>query len=138
MRLLTLPIVFILYCCKNNSASLGIAKIQLDSTKLYGRWTILDALRNNRPTQTITGAIFDIQPNQLTHNLLGTDIEYQYQIKDSTLLASDQTMYRIEYLNDSLLIINTLIQNHKFKMSLKKLPEQTPELTESDTLKQMQ
>ncbi len=117
---------------------MDIQKVLLDSTKLYGRWTILDALRNNRPTQTITGAIFFIQPSQLTHNLLGTENVYQYQIKDSTLQASDQTYYKIEYLNDSLLIINTLIQNHRFKMSLKKLPEQTLELTESDTLKQLQ
>ena len=135
---MTLAIVCTLYCCKNNSISIDIQKVLLDSTKLYGRWTSLDALRNNRPTQTITGAIFDIQPSQLTHNLLGTENVYQYQIKDSTLQASDQTYYKIEYLNDSLLIINTLIQNHRFKMSLKKLPEQTLELTESDTLKQLQ
>lgn len=137
MRLLALAVFFMFYNCKNKQVLTEVVKPLLDTTKLYGRWMILDALRNNRPTQTINGAIFEINGNHIVHNLMGGENAYQFKIKDSTLHASDQTNYNIEYLNDSLLIINTMIQNYKFRMSLKKQPGHILELTESDTAKQL-
>ncbi len=133
MRLIALAVFVILYSCKHYSTSAELPANPLDTSKLYGRWMVIDALRNNRPTQTITGAVFALESNQISHNLSGTENLSQFDLKDSTLYASDQTQYKIEYLNDSLLILYTLIQNNKFRMSLKKLPDYSSELTESDT-----
>lgn len=97
-----------------------LEKNQLNKEQLYGQWMIQDAMRNNRPTQTVNGAVVIVDSLLIKHNIFGSDGEFTYQVKDSVITTSDQSMFKVEFLNDTLLMMNTLIQNYKFRFSLKK------------------
>ncbi|MEP7269783.1 MAG: hypothetical protein ABI844_19360 [Saprospiraceae bacterium] len=121
MRVMLFCFGILLIQCKNQDSK-SIHQTQSISRDLInGNWTVTNAIRNNRPTQTINGAIFTISEGKMTHNLYGIDKTYDFTMVDSTLLASDQTKYKIEFLTDSILVINTVLQTFHFKMSLKRI-----------------
>jgi hypothetical protein len=117
-RVVLLVSLFSISACKSKKNA--TEKTQINPDQLYGHWLIQDAMRNNRPTQTINGAVFLIDSVVVRHNIFGGDAEYVYQITDSAITTSDQIKYNVEFLNDTLMYMNALIQNYKFRFSLKK------------------
>ena len=110
-------------------------KKQLSKDQLFGHWIIQDAIRNNRPTQTINGAVFIIDSVQISHNIFGQDNQFLYQIADSSITTADQTIFNVEFLNDSLLMMNAYIQQYKFRFALKK--QYHHESHQADSLSEM-
>ena len=115
-------------CCKQEAPA-----VVYDSTKVEGNWLVTEALRNNKHTQTLNGAEFNISKDHLTHNLYGADSSYLIQWGQGYIYAPRDT-FRIESIVDSFMVLQVLLQQHNFKFSLKKQTDQTEISNEIDTV----
>lgn len=97
-----------------------------DSKKIEGRWIITEALRKNRATQTLDGAILSITHDQMTHNFYGSDTTMNITWGSNYMLV-DTTHFKIEGYLDSLLILSFNVQKYPFRLTLKKLKENQTE-----------
>ena len=77
-------------------------------------WLVTEALRNNKHTQTLNGAEFNISKDHLTHNLYGADSSYLIQWGQGYIYAPRDT-FRIESIVDSFMVLQVLLQRHNFK-----------------------
>lgn len=118
-------------------ASIGckheVPVVAFDSTSIEGNWLVTEALRNNKHTQTLNGAEFNISRDHLTHNLYGADSSYQIQWGQGYIYSPHDT-FHIESIVDSFMVLQVLLQRHNFKFSLKKQTNQTEISNEVDTL----
>jgi hypothetical protein len=119
MRIRLLIIALTILSCKQE-------KPPFDSKKIEGRWIITEALRKNRATQTLDGAILSISHEQLTHNFYGTDTTMQITWGSDYMLV-DTTHFKIEGYLDSLLILSFNVKQYPFRLTLKKLNENQTE-----------
>ncbi len=90
-----------------------------DKNKVKGTWVVTEAIRNNKVTQTVNGAVFTISETQLTHNLYGADSSYKITWSREAILAGPAA-YTVEAAQDSLLVLATILHNFPFRLSLKK------------------
>lgn len=98
---------------------------ELDTTKLQGKWELTSALRNNHPTETLTGTYYFFNGDSVTTNLTpgGQDRSFLFESSGRTIRLKDQTefmSFEIDSLSDSLLQMQTEIRGVKFQLSLKK------------------
>jgi len=113
MRSLPFLVMIILTGCKSEPPT-------YEKNKILGRWMVIEAHRNNRPTQTVNGAIFSISNQELQHNLYGADSTYAITWGKEAILTSVSS-YTIESQQDSMLVLFTTLQEYPFRLSLKKI-----------------
>ncbi len=119
MRLVFIGLMVAFFSCKNDPT---LITPPFDSSLIAGRWVITDAMRKNRTTQTINGAILEISDTTLTHNMYGQDSTYSITWGSNYLISSKDTFF-IEKNLDSLLILKCVLLRHPFRLSLKRLKE---------------
>lgn len=117
MRLVYLCLIILLFGCKSDPPIPAF-----DGSKIAGRWIITDAVRKNRSTQTINGAIFEISDTTLVHNMYGQDSTFKISWGPHSMITATDTFF-IETNLDSLLILTCVLQRFPFRLSLKKLKE---------------
>ena len=90
---------------------------ELVKAKVIGRWTVNNALRNNRNTQTLNGAVMDISETQLIHNFYGIDSTYTISWKGQKIVANHDT-FTIDVVQDSVMVVRVRLSNYNFKLSM--------------------
>ncbi len=125
MRYVCVCLVIFFVACKNGPPPVP----PFDGSKIEGRWIIVDAIRKNRNTQTINGAIFDISDTSLTHNLFGQDSTSKITWGPSSMITPTDTFY-IDSSLDSILVLKCVLQRLPLRLSLKKINEALGEAIE--------
>lgn len=91
---------------------------------LQGRWELVEAKRNNRPTESLTELYFLFQNDGTVEtNLSGAVESGAYRLDDQTIEQRNTSMdtdYLIQSLTDSLLVLRTRLSNQNFEFSLRK------------------
>lgn len=99
----------------------------LTARQLAGRWEIDEALRNGRPTESLSGLYFRFGPeDRLVTNLNGREETGQYELEDNTVQQTGTTMdvvYQIESITDSTLTLRTQISQYDFRFDLRKVAD---------------
>ena len=119
MRIIIFGFILISIGCKNDVPP-------FDAKTIEGRWMITEAMRKNRQTQTLDGAILSISQTQLTHNFYGTDTTLDITWGSNYMLA-DTNKYIIEAHLDSLLILKVNLQKFPFRITCKRLNDNQTE-----------
>ena len=104
-------------CKKDADATAGL---------LLGRWELQEGFRNRQLSESLAGLFFEFG----TEGQMSTNLPLMDASVNSTFTADPEKIvqrqgeleveYRIESLNDSLLIINTKLRNYDFRFVLKK------------------
>ncbi|MFT4761267.1 MAG: hypothetical protein ACI9XO_000777 [Paraglaciecola sp.] len=91
---------------------------------LQGRWDLLEAYRNGKKTETLTGTFFEFTPeNKLTYNLAGSREAVTYELDGQTLTPIDsrqKVTFAIEELDGEKLTLSMMMRNTPFKFILTK------------------
>jgi hypothetical protein len=127
MRIYTLVSVLLLFgctACQNDSS--GESQSDTDATiqMLQGRWELLGATRNGKPTESLDGAFFEFMENgKLASNLGGSREEMQYEVQGKTIQQRGGRMdadFQIDMLIDTLLVLDLVLNSTPFKLRLGK------------------
>lgn len=117
--LLLLVFSLLLAACADESSDERVDQ----RTLLQGRWEIIQALRDEQPTETLSGAYFEFRPNdKMVSNLAGTE-EVRYELKDNTITqveGRNPLRFGIQSISDSLLVLQMDIRGSDFKLTLQK------------------
>jgi hypothetical protein len=96
---------------------------------ILGRWEIVEALRNGRPTETLTGAYMEFYDGgRMVSNIAGAPEESPFSVNGTTLSSKSERMavdYDIQYLGDSSMVLKATIRDIPFQFTLTR-PPQTP------------
>ena len=96
----------------------------VDISLLEGKWLIVNAKRNAKPTTTLNEAYFVFNNNSTMHtNFMGEEIEGSYHISGNVINQETPThegdlSYEILSLSRDSLILSSEIMNHKFEFYL--------------------
>jgi hypothetical protein len=111
-----------LTACQNDAPGEGESDTDQTLLLLQGRWELLDATRNGKPTESLDGAFFEfMSEGKLASNLGGSREEMQYELRGNTILQRGGRMeaeYQIETLADTLLVLDLVLNNTPFKLRL--------------------
>lgn len=90
--------------------------------QILGRWEIREALRNGRPTETLTGAFMEFLPEgRMISNLGGEPEEADYSLSGVILSSKSERLpadYTIQYLGDSSMVLSFIAREIPFQFSL--------------------
>jgi hypothetical protein len=91
---------------------------------LLGRWELVEAFRNGRPTSSLENLFFEFQDEgRMITNLLGEEESATYQLSKTELRQRDSQIdvnYAIEELTDSTLMLSTQLRGYAFRFVLRK------------------
>jgi len=95
----------------------------IDPDLLSGKWLIVNAKRNAKPTTTLNEAYFIFgEDNNMVTNFTGQDISASYQVISDIITHSgnghDDQNYKILSLSRDSLILSTQIMKHDFEFFL--------------------
>lgn len=98
---------------------------QLQRDHLNGRWVLVSAARDDRPTETLEGVYFQFSPDDTmqTNLPIGPETPMPFQVSKGTLTQQypSQTIeYNIRSLNDSSLTLAMEMRGMLFVLNLKK------------------
>ncbi len=85
-----LALVFV-FSCKTD--------IAIDNSDLIGKWDIVEAQRNDKPTGTLKDGYFEFLDNgEFVTNITGIAVSKNYELNNSTIVetSGDNSKYRIE------------------------------------------
>lgn len=103
-----------------------------EPSSLIGRWEVVQATRNNRPTSTLKDAFFDFKSDSImVTNILREQMEFIYH-REGDLIAQKGPMpieYKLVELMEDSLVLTSTINNYYFEFFLKRHPH-------ADSLKQ--
>ena len=89
---------------------------------ILGRWEIKEAIRNGRPTETLTGAFMEFFPKgRMISNVAGAPEESAYTIQGNVLSSKSERLpadYTIQYLGDSSMVLKFIVRDIPFQFSL--------------------
>ncbi len=100
---------------------------------LRGRWEIVSAERNNKPTESLANLYFEFLSGNLLHTNMtptGTDTQGSYELKDDVLEQTTpelSAIYTIKELSDSILYLETRLHGTFFEFNLRRAADQVPE-----------
>ncbi|MEZ4983998.1 MAG: hypothetical protein R2795_02990 [Saprospiraceae bacterium] len=107
---LTLPVLVLSSCTDEDETR----------SKLEGRWEVKEAFRNEKQTEMLQGLFFDFQPEgQLLSNLTGMEEKSTYALDGKFIQqrgGAIEADYKIETLEDTILVVTTTIRDKRFKM----------------------
>ena len=96
----------------------------IDTSLLPGKWFIVNAKRNAKPTTTLNEAYFVFNNNSTMYtNFMGEEMEGAYQIEGNVISQETPThegdlSYKILSLSKDSLILSSEIMDHKFEFYL--------------------
>lgn len=94
---------------------------------IIGRWEIVEAIRNGRPTETLTGAYMEFFSNgRMVSNIAGAEEESPFSVNGATLTSKSERMavdYDIQYLGDSSMVLKAIIRDIPFQFTLARFAE---------------
>ena len=94
--------------------------------QILGRWEIKEALRNGRPTETLTGTFMEFFPKgRMLSNIGGLQEESAFSIDGNVISSQSQRLpadYTIQYAGDSTLVLQFVLREVPFQLSLAKVP----------------
>ena len=99
---------------------------QLDKNLLTGRWEIVQAWRNGRPTETLAGTFYEFDENgTMRTNLTASGVEEESKFEvDGLKIEQKSSPEKVEYtvseLSDSVLTLSMKIKNFPFQIQLSK------------------
>lgn len=113
--LLSIAVCFLL-CCTNSVEKEG----------LLGAWEIVSAQRNGKPTETLNGAYFEFDENDLlTTNLLGREESspFEFNVERSQIIqrGSSNLNFGIAKFSDDELQLETTIRDIPFTIVLRRI-----------------
>jgi len=124
--LLLLIFSLLLGACINEPPADKVDKKEL----LEGRWEIIQALRDEQPTETLSGAYLEFRPgDKMVSNLAGTE-EVRYELNDNTITqveGRNPLSFGIQSISDSLLVLQMDIRGSGFQLTLQKAPATSEE-----------
>lgn len=89
---------------------------------ILGRWEIREAIRNGRPTETLTGAFMEFYSDgHMVSNIAGPPEESPFSVSGATLTSKSERMaveYAIQYLGDSSMVLKAVIRDIPFQFTL--------------------
>jgi len=95
--------------------------------QILGRWEIREALRNGRPTETLTGAFMEFSPEgEMLTNFAGFQDKTTYAVEDNVISSHSERMpadFTIQYVGDSSLVLKFVLREIPFQFSMIKPPE---------------
>ena len=98
---------------------------------ILGRWEVKEALRNGRPTETLTGAFMEFLPKgRMVSNIGGSPEESAYSMEENVITSHSQRLpadFTIQYLGDSSLVLQFVLRDIPFQFTLSRVPEQPGE-----------
>jgi hypothetical protein len=107
--------------CKSDSKDTNYGEL------IIGRWEIVEALRNGRPTETLTGAFLEFLPKgRMNSNIGGMQGESAYTIEGNVISSKSERLpvdYNILHLGDSSLVLKFALREMPFQISLVRAPE---------------
>ncbi len=92
-----------------------------DTSLLSGKWLIVDARRNAKPTTTLNEAFFVFNSDStMQTNFTGEELDGRYSIEGSVIQqdTEDNYTYTIQNLSKDTLILSTEIQKYNFELLL--------------------
>ncbi len=92
---------------------------------ITGRWTLTEAQRNNRVTESLASLYFIFrEEGTMETNLLGTEEMYFYTVSPTEIIQKgprmDPIKYQINQLSDSSAELSTSLRNFNFVFKLRK------------------
>ena len=103
---------------------------KIEESAILGKWIVVEAERNAKPTLTLKDAFFEFRENgELITNILGQDHNYPFQLKQGIIYQHDiqNTAYEIAFISTDSLHLKTEIRNFQFDFYTKREMEQTSE-----------
>ncbi len=92
---------------------------------LLGHWELTKASRNGNPTNTLESLFFTFfEDGKMVSNFPGQFGEARYEIKENVIQQyeiDNPLSLKIETISDSTLNLTTIIQDFRFRLSLKKV-----------------
>jgi len=91
--------------------------------ELTGKWIVMEALRNNKKTNTLEGAFFYFDQHVLTTNFMGGENQAGYQLTKNVLQLTkgmDYTFHLERTPEQGVIVMKTKIQKTEFLFKLKK------------------
>ena len=94
--------------------------------KVYGKWELTEALRNDRPAASLENIFFEFyQDGKMVTNFnaTGNTETSEYAISGNKIRQKNNELspeYIIEEVNDTLLVLSTELRNFDFRLLLKK------------------
>lgn len=99
-----------------------------DPDLLIGHWEIEEALRSGKPTESLSELYYEFSKDgSMKTNLTGATETGKYEVDGQILSQMDTRMdtdYQIETLNDSFLIMTTVLRKLNFKFVLNRVIEE--------------
>ncbi|MEL6669389.1 MAG: hypothetical protein AAFP08_10510 [Bacteroidota bacterium] len=104
-----------------------------DGLELEGRWELVEARRNNRPTQTFDGLYFVFGPeNQFVTNLGGDESTGKFAYDERAEIVTTEVALPATYLirehNDGELMLETELEGFAFRFLLNRVVETKEEV----------
>ncbi len=111
------------------------AKTNEDTARLLiGRWQLREALRNDRPTESLAEMYMEFTADgKLRTNVAGTPEEGTYELKGEQVLQRNISMsadYKIESIEDANLVLTTTLRGYAFRFSFTRANASTTETSE--------
>lgn len=96
---------------------------------ILGRWELIEALRDGKPTETLTGIYFEFKPEgRVVSNLAGQEEESKFELEGKNIGQKGGQIavnYQIEELNDSLLVLTFSLRQVNFRLKLDRVVSTT-------------
>ncbi|MBK6861577.1 MAG: hypothetical protein IPK91_16155 [Saprospiraceae bacterium] len=113
--------LFFIYVCLFLTSCVSDTSIKQD--ELIGKWIVIEALRNNKKTNTLEGAFFYFDQHILTTNFMGGENQAGYQLTKNVLQLTkgmDYTFHLERTPELGVIVMKTKIQKTEFLFKLKK------------------
>ncbi|MCB9274454.1 MAG: lipocalin family protein [Lewinellaceae bacterium] len=118
--LLLMTAILILHACGQEPGS--------EKALLYGKWELKEASRNGSPTESLAGLYYEFLENDsMDTNLPLAPGKSMYELDGNSLRQAagpDEIEYTIESLDESNLVLATVLRNTNFRFVLQKQPSQ--------------
>ncbi|MEM1321808.1 MAG: hypothetical protein AAGG75_16230 [Bacteroidota bacterium] len=107
----------------NNTEETTATVPQISDAAIQGRWNVVQASRNDKPTETLEGAFFDFKSGgRMLTNILGEEQEMDYQLNENVInqSGSQQLKYTIERHTGNAMTLTMTMVGFNFRFDLQK------------------
>lgn len=111
-----LCLILVFAACQSDSKDTNYEEL------ILGRWEIREAIRNGRPTETMTGAFMEFLPKgRLLSNVAGSPEESAYSVQGNIISSKSERLpadYTILFVADSSMVLKFIVRDIPFQFSL--------------------
>lgn len=87
---------------------------------VQGRWELMNATKNGKPTRILDGAHFEFIGDSLQSNLVNQEIWTSYEISSTTLQPQIGEAFEIDTFSTDLLVLTVNKKRNAFTLNLKR------------------